>query len=240
MQENVDKPPPGKELTRGRKFWREWARPLLAVLVVLFSVRSSVADWNDVPTGSMKPTILEGDRIFVNKLAYDLKVPFLGWRLAKWGDPGRGEVVVFASPADGTRMVKRVVGLPGDRVELTENRVWVNGRPATYGPLGPDVVRQIAPRERPRHRFAEEQIGGEGHPVMTTPGHEGPHTFGPVTVPEGHYFVMGDNRDNSLDSRSYGFVPRGAVAGRATAVVLSFDRDGGTGPRWHRFFRKMD
>src|SRR6266540_2752238 len=80
-----------------RRIWREWVKPLLVVLVVLFSVRSAVADWNDVPTGSMKPTILEGDRIFVNKLAYDLKVPFTTWHLAQWGNPGRGEVVVFFS-----------------------------------------------------------------------------------------------------------------------------------------------
>src|SRR5262245_17162119 len=113
---NPEKPAPDKALSPARKLWREWVRPLLVVLVVLFAVRSAVADWNDVPTGSMKPTILEGDRIFVNKLAYDLKVPFLGWRLVKWSNPGRGDVIVFASPADGTRLVKRVVGLPGDRV----------------------------------------------------------------------------------------------------------------------------
>src|SRR5207302_3032432 len=110
-------------------FWRQWVKPFAIVLLVLFGVRSAVADWNDVPTGSMKPTILEGDRIFVNKLAYDLKVPFLGWRLARWGGPERGEVIVFASPADGTRLVKRVVGVPGDRIEVADNRLWVNGRP---------------------------------------------------------------------------------------------------------------
>src|SRR5947209_20355024 len=102
-----------KTKARVRKIWREWVKPLLILLLVLFSVRSAVADWNDVPTGSMKPTIMEGDRIFVNKLAYDLRVPFLDWRLASWADPQRGDVVTFASPADGTRLVKRVVGLPG-------------------------------------------------------------------------------------------------------------------------------
>src|SRR5262249_61738075 len=101
--------------------WREWLRPLLVVLVVLFAVRSAVADWNDVPTGSMKPTILEGDRIFVNKLAYDLKVPFLGWRLIRWADPNRGDIIVFRSPADGTRLVKRVVGVPGGTIPLIDN-----------------------------------------------------------------------------------------------------------------------
>ena len=83
------------------------AKPFVFVILIVLSFRSSIADWNDVPTGSMKPTILEGDRIFVNKLAYDLKVPFTTWHLAQWGDPRRGEVIVFYSPADGVRLVKR-------------------------------------------------------------------------------------------------------------------------------------
>jgi signal peptidase I len=240
VQEQVNKPITKQTSSPARRFWREWVKPILVLLVALFAVRSSLADWNDVPTGSMKPTILEGDRIFVNKLAYDLKVPFLGWRLARWSDPGRGDVVVLASPADGTRLVKRVVGLPGDVLELIDNRLWVNGQPASYGTLDPAMVRQIKEVERASHRFAEERVGDQGHPVMFLPVREGPHTFGPVTVPDGHYFVMGDNRDNSLDSRSFGFVPRDTIQGRATAVVLSFDPEGTLRPRWHRFFHRMD
>src|SRR5512135_1934600 len=99
---------------RLRHWWRKEIRPLLLLVLVVCSIRSSLADWNDVPTGSMNPTILEGDRIFVNKLAYDLKVPFTTWRLARWGGPARGDIVVFAAPEDGKRLVKRVIGLPGD------------------------------------------------------------------------------------------------------------------------------
>src|SRR4026208_1115317 len=102
--------------SRARQIWRKEIRPLLLLGLVLFSIRSSLADWNDVPTGSMKPTILEGDRVFVNKLAYDLKVPFTTWHLAEWSEPKRGDIVVFFSPANEQRFVKRVVGLPGDRV----------------------------------------------------------------------------------------------------------------------------
>src|SRR5262245_37374772 len=118
--------------SRACQYWRREIRPLLILALVLFSVRSSLADWNDVPTGSMKPTILEGDRVFVNKLAYDLKVPFTTWHLAEWANPQRGDIVVFYSPYDGMRLVKRVVGLPGDVVGLRNERLILNGQPVDY------------------------------------------------------------------------------------------------------------
>src|SRR5438309_11830367 len=91
---------------RARKLWKKDIRPLVILTLVLFSIRSSLADWNDVPTGSMKPTIVEGDRVFINKLAYDFKVPFTTWHLAEWSNPRRGDIVVFYSPHDGKRLVK--------------------------------------------------------------------------------------------------------------------------------------
>src|SRR6185436_509188 len=115
---------------KSSRFWREWAKPLLTILLITSAFRSAIADWNDVPTGSMKPTILEGDRVFVNKLAFDLKVPFTTWRLATWGEPKRGDIVVLFSPHDGTRLVKRVVGLPGEIIEMRDNKLFVNGIPA--------------------------------------------------------------------------------------------------------------
>ena len=221
------------------KLWREWARPLLVMVVVLSSLRSAVADWNDVPTGSMKPTILEGDRIFVNKLAYGLRVPFSDWWVMQWEGPQRGDVVVCYSPATGDRLVKRVIGLPSDRIELRRNRLFVNGQAVEYEALDAEVISQIDPAERPAHRFAAEDLGGKTHPVMTTPGLPAPRSFGPKTVPPDHYFVMGDNRDNSRDSRSFGFVPRNEIVGRSSAVVLSFDPDRYYLPRWNRFFRAL-
>src|SRR5271170_1702798 len=113
-------------------FLKKEAKPLLITVLVLFVFRSAIADWNDVPTGSMKPTIIEGDRVFVNKLAYDLKVPFTTWHIAQWDNPKRGEVVVFFSPADEMRLVKRVVGLPGDKIEMVNDRLLINGRAADY------------------------------------------------------------------------------------------------------------
>src|SRR5678815_2390316 len=112
--------------SRACKWWKQTVRPMLILALIVFSIRSSLADWNDVPTGSMKPTILEGDRVFVNKLAYDLKVPFTTLHIAEWSNPRRGDIVVFYSPHDGKRLVKRVVGLPGDTVELRNNTLIIN------------------------------------------------------------------------------------------------------------------
>jgi signal peptidase I len=206
-------------------FW-EWLRPLVALLVVLMSFRSAVADWNDVPTGSMKPTILEGDRVFVNKIAYDLRIPFTTWRLAEWGNPQRGDVVVLLSPENGRRLIKRVVGVPGDVLELRRNRLFVNGEPARYEPIAGDA--EIGTRLRPQQRFrrflAWERIDGERHPVMVTPALHTPWgDFGPIRVPDGQYFMMGDNRDESRDSRVIGYVPRELILGRAVGVAFSMD-----------------
>src|SRR5262245_44086320 len=114
-------------LSRIGEIVRKHVLPLAVLILVLTSFRSAIADWNDVPSGSMRPTILEGDRIFVNKLAYGLKVPFTTMHLARWASPARGEVVIFFSPDEGLRMVKRVVGLPGDTVQMIDNRLYING-----------------------------------------------------------------------------------------------------------------
>ena len=224
----------------GLRFFRQQVRPFVFVALVLCGVRSSVADWNDVPTGSMRPSILEGDRIFVNKLAYDLKVPFTTWHLAEWGDPRRGDVVVFYSPADGIRMVKRVVGAPGDTIELVDNRLIVNGQPARYGPPDPGVINQIPAVQRAPQWFGTETIAGQSHPVATIPRIRGLHqSFGPVTVPPGKYFLMGDNRDNSADSRFWGMVDRDQIVGEALGVAISVDPERSYAPRWERFFEPL-
>src|SRR3984957_8047964 len=131
---------------RTAKLWREW-RGLMLTILILTAVRSAIADWNDVPSGSMNPTIVEGDRVFVNKLAYDLKIPFTTRHIAQWSDPKRGDIVVFFSPADGIRLVKRVIGLPGDSIELVNDRLFINGVPAVYQPL-PESVGSDLPANR--------------------------------------------------------------------------------------------
>lgn len=226
--------------SRLRQYWRKEIRPIVILAVVLFSVRSSLADWNDVPSGSMNPTIIEGDRIFVNKLAYDLKVPFTTWHLAQWSNPQRGDIVVFYSPYDGMRLVKRVVGLPGDTVELRNDQLFINGKAVNYGPLSAKVSAQLPTAEQDQSLFATEELPGHAHAVMAIPGVPAKRDFGPVTVPAGHYFMMGDNRDNSFDSRYYGAVARSRILGKATDVVFSINKSDYCLPRPDRFFKPLD
>ena len=224
---------------RVRQWWRQEIRPLLILLLIVFSIRSSLADWNDVPTGSMRPTILEGDRIWVNKLAYDLKVPFTTWHIAEWSNPQRGDIAVFYSPYDGKRLVKRVVGLPGDTIELRNNVLVINGQPVEYQPIAEEIVQSLSPADRAGRVFAMEQLPGQSHAVTGYPAATATRSFPPQSVPEGRYFMMGDNRDDSFDSRYWGTVERKQIVGRATAVVISLDRQKYRRPRWERSFTSL-
>jgi signal peptidase I len=232
-------PSPTTFRVRARHWWRKEIRPLLILALILFSIRSSLADWNDVPSGSMRPTIIEGDRIFVNKLAYDLKVPFTTWHIAEWGNPQRGDIAVFFSPHDGKRLVKRVIGLPGDTIELRNNQLVLNGAPVEYQPIAEELLRYIPATEREGRVFASEKLPGQSHAVGGCPAAPAPRTFTPIVVPQGEYFMMGDNRDDSFDSRFYGPVKREKIVGRATAVVLSLDKSNYWLPRWKRTFSSL-
>ncbi len=212
--------------------WNEWLRFVLVMVLVMVSFRSAVADWNDVPTGSMRPTILEGDRVFVNKLAYSLRIPFTRWSIIRWGGPERGDIVVFFEPTEGIRVVKRVVGLPGDEVEVRKGELWINGEPSEYSELDRETIELIDDPDRPRHDYRLEQLGDTPHAIMISKDLPGNRYYGPRTVPEGHYFVMGDHRNNSTDSRVWGFLAEDRIVGQAMAVVLSFRR-------WDRFFHTL-
>jgi signal peptidase I len=231
--------PPKSFRARASHYWKKEIRPLLILALILFSIRSSLADWNDVPSGSMRPTILEGDRIFVNKLAYDLKVPFTTWHLAEWRNPQRGDIAVFFSPHDGTRLVKRVIGLPGDTVELRNNQLVINGVPVEYQPIAEELLHYIPAAERAGRVFASEKLPGQTHAVAGFPAAAAPRTSVPIVVPAGEYFMMGDNRDDSFDSRFWGTVKREKIVGRATAVVLSLDKSNYWLPRWKRSFTSL-
>ena len=223
----------------GNYLWQEWIKPVAVIAAIVFPFKSAIADWNWVPTGSMKPTILEGDLVLVNKLAYDLKVPFTLQRLGEWSNPERGDIVVFFSPQDGTRMVKRVIAIPGDTIEMRSNVLLLNGQPMSY-----DLV-AVAPFQKEIYEDAHAVIAKEqgetgSHLVMAFPSRGGQRSFESITVPEGKYFVMGDSRDNSFDSRYFGFVERKQIVGRSQRVILSFDRNNYYVPRVKRFFSPLD
>ena len=187
----------------------------------------------------MKPTVLEGDRVFVNKVAYDLKVPLTTWHLAQWGNPERGDIIVFFSPEDGKRLVKRVIGLPGDVIAMRNSSLFLNGQPAEYSPLDLEIVENVPTENQHGHVFAREKLESEGHPVMITPRRRARRSFGPLLVPPRHYLVLGDNRDNSADSRYFGFVDRKLIVGKAPLVVVSFDRDNFYLPRRDRWLKRL-
>jgi signal peptidase I len=221
-----------------KKFWQEWIRPFALVFVIVGPLKSAVADWNWVPTGSMNPSILEGELVAVNKLAYDLKVPFTTTHLSSWANPARGDVVVFYSPADGTRLVKRVIGLPGDTVELRDETVYLNGVPQRYSLTDSTPFRHETFEDK-KPVIAVEHLDKCNHYMMALPSRAALRTFGPLVVPPEQYFVMGDSRDNSKDSRFIGSIPRQNILGRVPCVVLSFDPARSYLPRLRRILQGM-
>ncbi|MGS0682215.1 signal peptidase I [Shewanella sp. 125m-7] len=200
----------------------------LVIFIVLMSVfRSAVADWYSVPTGSMQPTIKEGDRIVVDKMAYDLRLPFTQISLATIGEPERGDIVVFESTAANKRLIKRVIGLPGDAVSLRNEVLYINDEALAYSVVS----------ENHQELIAKEDLNGLSHNIrIEKDASDQLSSLETVTVPEGHYMVMGDNRRNSADSRVYGFVPRSELKGKATSVVFSLDYEDHYIPREDRFF----
>jgi signal peptidase I len=220
--------------------WREWVRPLALPLLLITAAKSALADINYVPSGSMQPTILAGDVVYIDKLAYDFRVPFTFARLAQWGNPARGDIVVCFAPDDGTRLVKRVIGLPGDTIELRDDILFINGARQTYRALPASATRHLDPAERSRAVFATEEIDGRSHAVMALPSVPARRDFGPRRVPDDSYFMMGDNRDNSRDSRFFGVVPRREIIGRVKGVFVSGDLDHWLRPRGSRFFSALE
>ncbi len=200
--------------------------------------RTAIADWNPVPSGSMRPTILEGDVVLVNRLAYDFKVPLTNMSLASLADPRRGEIVTFSSPKDGTRLIKRIVAIPGDTVEMRAGVLLINGAAAEYAresvlpePLdGGGSVLSI---------HAIERIAGDEHPVQFLPAVHAMRDFGPIVVPGDSYFMLGDNRDNSEDSRYIGAVARRLLIGRANRLIVSADINGSWRPRMERIGKAL-
>lgn len=213
-----------------------WILPALLAVVVILPLRSAIADWNDVPSGSMWPTILEGDRIFVDKLAYGLRLPFTTVWLSEGDAPDRGDIITFASPKDGSRLVKRIVGIPGDALSMSRNRLSVNGAPVDYDDVEQTTVSGLQEGRSLQMRVAVEALPGREHEVAFTEGTYSRTDFEELVVPDDHYYFMGDNRDQSFDSRFMGMVERDQIYGRVTHVALSVDPERGYLPRFDRWF----
>ena len=213
----------------------------IGFIFILILFRGAIADWHPVPTGSMKPNILEGDVIWENKIAYDLRIPFTNTILTRLGEPKRGDIIVFASEAADKLMIKRLVGLPGDEITVNNNQLIINNKPADYlleinSELSPE--RKI---DQEKGVYAIERIADKPqHIIHVKPKRLNPMQNTPTkTVPKDHYFVMGDNRDNSLDSRYYGTVPRHEIKGKATHTILSLNTLDKYKPRFERFFETL-
>ena len=173
---------------------------VLAVVLVTLSARSSLADHYHIPTGSMEPTVHVGDRVVVLKAAYDLRLPFSDLVIAERAAPQRGDVIVLDSPEQDLLLLKRIVAVPGDRVAVREGQVWLDGKPWAAAGLATGA----------RERGYERLLTRGGGPDL-------PETL----VPEDQFLVLGDNRGNSHDGRSFGMISRSAIQGRAAAVFYS-------------------
>jgi len=210
------------------KSW-EANKSLLFFLALMLVFRSAVADWSDVPTGSMKPTIVEGDRIFVNKMAYDVRVPFTHTSLYQVSNPSRGDIVVFDSEVSGKRLVKRVIGIPRDVVEMKNNVLIINGQQLDYQLVSDNVMTLDK----------KENLLGVKYLVRISKRRTSLSSFHVGVIPSGHYLVLGDNRDNSADSRVIGLIPRREIVGRTDSVVLSLNYENYFIPRKGRFFKRL-
>ena len=187
----------------------------MALVLALF-IRTFVVQAFKIPSGSMEPTLEIGDHILVNKFIYGTKIPFTSWNLLPWQNPKRGDVIVFIYPMDRDKdFIKRVIGVEGDTIRIVNKKLYVNGQamPDTHAVFKEDM---IFPGEAQKR-----------------------DNFGPITVPPGMLFAMGDNRDRSLDSRFWGFVPLNDVRGKAFIIYWSWDSQGTT-VRWNRLGHLID
>ncbi len=230
-------------------WWVEYGASFFTVILPIFLLRSFLVEPFRIPSGSMIPTLQIGDFILVNKYQYGVRLPVINKKIVEVGSPQRGDVFVFRYPQDPSQdYIKRVVGLPGDKIEYINKRLTVNGVEVPVTPVG-EYVQGIDAETR-----LTEKLGDVTHDILNNPDRSDepgsiPHPFSEncvrsakgliCTVPAGHYFAMGDNRDNSADSRVWGFVPDENIVGKAFFIWfhidnilpfpkgVSFDRIGG-------------
>ena len=226
--ENMTSLPAAERKTRAEEALREpvvteYARSFFPVLLLILLFRSFLAEPFKIPSGSMMPTLLVGDFILVNKFAYGLRLPVLNTKILAVGEPKRGDVFVFRYPENPKEdYIKRVIGLPGDEITYRNKTLFINGKEIPESYLGPYTGPTEPSNRMNGAQVKLEQLEGVDHRIMELPqfqiGHEGTWK-----VPDGYYFAMGDNRDNSLDSRFWGFVPEANLVGKALVIWMNWD-----------------
>lgn len=198
----------------------EYARSFFPVFLIVFLLRSFLFEPFRIPSGSLEPSLLTGDFILVNKFDYGIRLPIIGKKIISTGEPKRGDIMVFRWPADKSYdFIKRVIGLPGDTISYIDKELFINGQ-------------KISQENLPQNAAAtawdaiekQEDIFGVKHDIYIIPNKES-RNFYDIPVPEGMYFVMGDNRDASADSRYWGFVPDKNIVGKAVMVLLSWNKE---------------
>lgn len=197
----------------------EYARSFLPILVIVFLFRSFLFEAYRIPSGSLEPTLLIGDFILVNKFDYGIRLPVIHKKIYSFGEPQRGDIMVFRFPPDPSiNFIKRVIGIPGDHISYINKVLYVNGKEI------PQTLEKTLDNDDETVK-KQENFFGVKHFIYQTPLRNGPD-FEDIVVPPGMYFMMGDNRDNSADSREWGFVPEANIVGKAQVVLLSWNADG--------------
>lgn len=229
----------GAQTSVKEPWWVEYSRSFFPILLLVLVLRSFVAEPFRIPSGSMKPTLLEGDFIVVNKFQYGLKLPILGTTLVPIGHPKRGDIIVFHH-FDRKDLIKRIVGMPGDRIAFKDDVLYINGQAMETTYLSRDEDDDLLGGRWLVERY-QEQLMDKPHDIYIrkTGLIRRDYQFNDVVVPSGKYFVMGDNRHNSDDSRFWGFVEEKNIIGRAFATWMSWDSRHNV-VRWERVFKKID
>lgn len=227
-------------------WWVEYAKSFFPVILVVFLLRSFLVEPFKIPSGSMIPTLHVGDFILVNRFTYGLRIPIIDKKIVDIGQPQRGDVMVFQYPEDpSVDFIKRVVGVPGDQLVYRDKKLWINGEPQVQQRDGDYNYVESELRFVHTERY-KENLGGKPHDILLNPEmpllHLGNVADFPLheqcsysdvevrcTVPPGHYFMMGDNRDNSRDSRYWGFVPDNMIVGKAFLIWMNFNELGRVG-----------